>query len=59
MLEHGLIVSINTDDPGVSAIDLSYEFEVVAPPAYPATKFAGPRSTRSKRHLSRRRRSDR
>jgi adenosine deaminase len=27
------IVSINTDDPGVSAIDLPYEFEVAAPAA--------------------------
>src|SRR6266404_2250880 len=33
MLEHGLIVSINTDDPGVSAIDLPYEFNVAAPAA--------------------------
>jgi adenosine deaminase len=33
MLERGLLVSINTDDPGVSAIDLPYEFEVAAPAA--------------------------
>jgi adenosine deaminase len=33
MLEHGLLASINTDDPGVSAIDLPYEFEVAAPAA--------------------------
>jgi len=33
MLEHGLLASINTDDPGVSAIDLPYEFEVAAPSA--------------------------
>jgi adenosine deaminase len=33
MLERGLLASINTDDPGVSAIDLQYEFEVAAPQA--------------------------
>lgn len=33
MLAHGLLASINTDDPGVSAIDLRYEFEVAAPEA--------------------------
>jgi len=33
MLAHGLPASINTDDPGVSAIDLRYEFEVAAPTA--------------------------
>jgi adenosine deaminase len=33
MLERGLLASINTDDPGVSAIDLRYEFEVAAPAA--------------------------
>jgi adenosine deaminase len=33
MLDHGLLASINTDDPGVSAIDLRYEFEVAAPEA--------------------------
>ncbi len=30
MLERGLLASINTDDPGVSAIDLRHEFEVAA-----------------------------
>jgi adenosine deaminase len=30
MLERGLLASINTDDPGVSAIDLPHEFEVAA-----------------------------
>ena len=30
MLDRGLLVSINTDDPGVSAIDLPHEFEVAA-----------------------------
>jgi adenosine deaminase len=33
MLARGLTASINTDDPGVSAIDLPYEFEVAAPAA--------------------------
>ncbi len=33
MLERGLLASINTDDPGVSAIDLPYEFNVAAPAA--------------------------
>jgi adenosine deaminase len=33
MLERGLLASINTDDPGVSAIDLQYEFDVAAPEA--------------------------
>lgn len=33
MLAHGLVASINTDDPGVSAIDLPHEFEVAAPKA--------------------------
>lgn len=32
-LERGLLASINTDDPGISAIDLHYEFEVAAPAA--------------------------
>jgi adenosine deaminase len=33
MLRRGLLASINTDDPGVSAIDLPYEFNVAAPGA--------------------------
>jgi adenosine deaminase len=33
MLDCGLLASINTDDPGVSAIDLPYEYEVAAPAA--------------------------
>ena len=33
MLAHGLLASINTDDPGVSAIDLAHEFEIAAPAA--------------------------
>ncbi len=32
-LEHGLLATINTDDPGISAIDLHYEIEVAAPAA--------------------------
>lgn len=33
MLARGLLASINTDDPGVSAIDLPHEFNVAAPAA--------------------------
>jgi adenosine deaminase len=33
MLAHGLLASINTDDPAVSAIDLRHEFTVAAPAA--------------------------
>jgi len=33
MLAAGLVCSINTDDPGVSGIDLRHEFEVAAPAA--------------------------
>jgi adenosine deaminase len=33
MLSHGLLASINSDDPGVSAIDLRHEFEIAAPAA--------------------------
>jgi adenosine deaminase len=33
MLARGLLASINTDDPGVSAIDLPHEFEIAAPAA--------------------------
>ena len=32
-MEHGLLVTLNTDDPGVSAIDLAYEYQVAAPQA--------------------------
>ena len=32
-LEKGLQATINTDDPGISAIDLPYEYEVAAPQA--------------------------
>lgn len=32
-LENGLAATINTDDPGISAIDLHYEYEVAAPAA--------------------------
>ena len=28
MLEHGILATINTDDPGISAIDLPFEYEV-------------------------------
>jgi len=33
MLDRGLLASINTDDPGVSAIDLPYELNIAAPAA--------------------------
>lgn len=33
MMAAGLVCSINTDDPGISAIDLRHEFEVAAPGA--------------------------
>ena len=32
-LERGLLATINTDDPGISAIDLKHEFEIAAPAA--------------------------
>ncbi len=32
-LERGLLASINTDNPGISGIDLRYEYEVAAPAA--------------------------
>jgi adenosine deaminase len=32
-LAHGLLASLNTDDPGISGIDLHYEYEVAAPAA--------------------------
>jgi adenosine deaminase len=32
-LEAGLLATLNTDDPGISAIDLHYEYEVAAPAA--------------------------
>jgi adenosine deaminase len=32
-LERGILVTLNTDDPGISAIDLPYEYEVAAPAA--------------------------
>lgn len=32
-LERGLLATINTDDPGISGIDLAYEYDVAAPAA--------------------------
>lgn len=32
-VEHGLLATINSDDPAISAIDLRYEYEVAAPAA--------------------------
>jgi adenosine deaminase len=31
MMSRGLVCSINTDDPGLSGIDLRHEYEVAAP----------------------------
>jgi adenosine deaminase len=33
LLEKGLLVTLNTDDPGISDIDLKYEYHVAAPQA--------------------------
>lgn len=32
-IEYGLLATINTDDPGISGIDITYEYEVAAPAA--------------------------
>ena len=32
-LEKGILATINTDDPGISDIDLNYEYEIAAPAA--------------------------
>jgi adenosine deaminase len=32
-LEYGILATINTDDPGISAIDINYEYRVAAPAA--------------------------
>jgi adenosine deaminase len=32
-VERGLLVTLNTDDPGISAIDLRHEYEIAAPAA--------------------------
>jgi adenosine deaminase len=32
-LDRGILATINTDDPGISAIDMRYEYEVAAPAA--------------------------
>jgi adenosine deaminase len=32
-LERGILATINTDDPGISGIDLAYEYDVAAPAA--------------------------
>ena len=44
-LERGLLATMNTDDPGISAIDLHYEYEVAAP----AAGLSGTRSARPKK----------
>jgi adenosine deaminase len=32
-MDRGLLVTLNTDDPGISAIDLRHEYEIAAPAA--------------------------
>jgi adenosine deaminase len=32
-LERGMLATLNTDDPGISGIDLPYEYEIAAPAA--------------------------
>jgi adenosine deaminase len=32
-LAHGILATLNTDDPGISGITIPYEFEVAAPAA--------------------------
>ncbi len=32
-LQHGLLATLNTDDPGISGINLAYEYDVAAPAA--------------------------
>ncbi len=32
-MDYGLLVTLNTDDPGISAIDLRHEYEIAAPAA--------------------------
>jgi adenosine deaminase len=32
-LESGILATINTDDPGISGIDIAYEYENAAPAA--------------------------
>ena len=32
-LEHGILTNLNTDDPGISNINLVYEYQVAAPAA--------------------------
>lgn len=33
LLEQGVLISLNTDDPGISAVDIRHEYEVAAPAA--------------------------
>jgi len=33
LLQHGIILNLNTDDPGISGIDLPHEFDIAAPRA--------------------------
>ena len=32
-LEHGVLATIHSDDPGISAIDLPYEYNIASPKA--------------------------
>jgi adenosine deaminase len=32
-LEHGVLASINTDDPAVQGVDISHEYQIAAPAA--------------------------
>jgi len=45
-IERGLLVTINTDDPGISGIDLPYEYRVAAP----AAGFSSDQITRAQRN---------
>ena len=40
MLEHGVLTTINTDDPGISAIDLPFEYQVAVEEAGLSTQQA-------------------
>jgi len=33
LLQHGVLLNLNTDDPGISGIDLPHEYEIAAPQA--------------------------
>ena len=31
LMQHGIVLNLNTDDPGISGIDLPYEYDIAAP----------------------------